>query len=323
MTINWPTMALDKTVQHILIKRGYRLAGNHSGVKLCHWLKQSLLHDRACYKQEFYGISSHRCLQMTPTVDHCNQHCLFCWRHHNSSGMRPDEVDEPEIILEKIIEGQKNLTTGFKGEARCSKKMWEESQKPNQVAISLAGEPTLYSRLGEFIALCHKRGMTTFLVTNGTMPKALEMLDPLPTQLYVTVAAPNEEIYKKLCIPTFPKGWQLLNQTLELLPSLKGRTRTTIRHTLVEKWNFDLKYVDDYAKLDQKADPTFVEPKGFVLVGESRQHFHLDNMPKHADILEFGQRLGDRMGMIIAAERADSKVAVLAKDKKGLKIPGL
>jgi len=316
-------MVLDKAVEHILVKRGYRMAGNHSGVKLCHWLRESMLRGRPCYKQEFYGIKSHRCLQMTPTVDHCNQHCLFCWRHHNSSDMKPEEIDEPEKVLDKCILGQRNLTTGFKGDPRVPREMWKESQEPTQVAISLAGEPTLYPRLGELIEVCHKRGMTTFLVTNGTMPKALERLDPLPTQLYVTVAAPNEEIYKKLCIPAFPNGWKLLNDTLELLPSLKGRTRTTIRHTLVEGWNFDLKYVDDYARLDEKADPQFVEPKGFVLVGESRQHFHLDNMPKHADIVEFGKRLGDKLGLGIAAERSDSKVVVLARDKKDLRIPGL
>jgi wyosine [tRNA(Phe)-imidazoG37] synthetase (radical SAM superfamily) len=29
---------------------------------------------------EFYGIRSHRCLQMTPVVDQCTHNCLFCWR---------------------------------------------------------------------------------------------------------------------------------------------------------------------------------------------------------------------------------------------------
>jgi wyosine [tRNA(Phe)-imidazoG37] synthetase (radical SAM superfamily) len=60
-----------------------------------------------------------------------------------------------------------------------------------------------------------------------------------------------------------------------------------------------------------------------VLVGESRQHFHLDNMPAHKDIVAFGQKLGDSLGYEIAAERADSRVVVLAKDKKMLRIPGL
>jgi wyosine [tRNA(Phe)-imidazoG37] synthetase (radical SAM superfamily) len=46
-------------------------------------------------------------------------------------------------------------------------------------------------------------------------------------------------------------------------------------------------------------------------------------MPKHADIVEFGKRLGDRLGLGIAAERSDSKVVVLARDKKDLRIPGL
>lgn len=316
-------MVLDEAVSHILKKRGYKLAGSHSGVKLCHWLRQSLLKGRHCYKQEFYGISSHRCMQMTPTVDNCNQHCLFCWRHHSSSGIRPEEIDEPEKVLEGCIEGQRTLVTGFKGDPRCDRTMWEEARDPNMVAISLAGEPTLYPRLGEFIELCHKRGMTTFLVTNGTMPKVLERLDPLPTQLYVTVAAPDEETYKRLCIPSFQRGWQLLNETLDLLPSLAGRTRTTVRHTLVAGWNFGMDLVDAYAKLDERADPLFIEPKGFVLVGNSREQMVFDNMPTHDDIVAFGRALGDRLGYEFAGERADSKVVVLARDKKRLRIPGI
>ena len=39
-------------------------------------------------------------------------------------------------------------------------------------------------------------------------------------------------------------GWNQINQTLELLPSLD--TRTVIRHTLVKNWNMKDKYVGKY-----------------------------------------------------------------------------
>lgn len=100
------------------------------------------------------------------------------------------------------------MVSGFGGDPRCSKEMWLEAREPKQVAISLSGEPTLYPMLGDFIELCKRRGMTTFLVTNGTTPEILEKLDPLPTQLYVTVAAPNEEVYKRICVPRIPDGWE-------------------------------------------------------------------------------------------------------------------
>jgi len=308
---------MNKDLEKILIKQQYRIVGNHSGVKLCHWMRQKLLYNRSCYKERFYGISCHRCLQMTPTVDQCNQDCLFCWRHHSEFKLEREKLDEPEKILEYALLGQRILLTGFKGDQRCNVRYWGEAQQPNQVAISLAGEPMLYPFLGDFIALCHRKNMTTFLVTNGTRPKALEKLETLPTQLYVTVAAPNESIYKTLCRPRGGNGWNRILSTLELLPSLN--TRTVIRHTLVDEYN--LKNVEDYAKLDEKAQPTFIEPKGYMFVGHSRQVLSLSNMPQHSVIRNFGSKLANLLGYQVLDEKADSRVVLLGKDRNDMKIP--
>jgi len=101
------------------------------------------------------------------------------------------KIDEPEFLLEKCIEAQRSLISGFKGDERCDLNLWKEACNPNQVAISLTGEPTFYPQLGEFIELCRKKVMTSFLVTNGTTPDELAKLETIPTQLYVTIAAPN------------------------------------------------------------------------------------------------------------------------------------
>lgn len=295
-------------LRKILEKQQYRVHNDHAGVKLCHWMRQSLLHGRSCYKQDFYGIRSHRCLQMTPVVTKCNQRCLFCWRVQGFESEVTDWSD-PEEMLDALIDHQRALISGFKGDNRCSPDMFNEAREPRHVAISLAGEPTLYPRLGELIEVCHRRGLTTFLVTNGTMPGVLEELTPLPKQLYVTVAAPNEEIYKRLCVPLIPEGWDRLNRTLELLPSLD--TRTVIRHTLVKDWN--LGWEELYARLDRKAEPLFVEPKAFVFVGGSRGRLSLANMPSHADILEFSRRLGSHTGMEVLKEKPDSRVVLLGR----------
>ncbi len=299
-----------------LEKQHYRIVGQHSGVKLCHWLKETLIRGRTCYKNTFYGIDSHRCLQMTPTIDQCTQSCLFCWRFQGFSETRLHEVDDPEFIIEESIKAQRVLLTGFKGDPRVKREMWEEAQDPKHVAISLTGEPTLYPRLGELIEAAHKRGMSTFLVTNGTTPKVLENLDPLPSQLYVTVASPNEEIHRKLEVPLIPKAWENIMKTLELLPSLD--TRKVIRHTLVKGWN--LGWVDEYAKLDNIASPDFIEPKGYVFVGASRQRMTIDNMPSHQEIREFAAALSERTGYEILRERSDSRVLVMGHDKKELKL---
>ena len=305
---------MNTELRKILQKQRYAIVGNHSGVKLCHWMRQSLLFKRECYKQTFYGIQSHRCLQMTPAINQCTHMCLFCWRHQGFTEKEFKDIDDPTYILDKSIEAQRRLITGFKGDERCDQKKWNEANDPNMVACSLSGEPTLYPKLGAFFEECHKRDMTTFLVTNGTNPDALEKLDPLPTQLYVSIVAPNKDVYKKVCSPLISDGWEKIMQTLELLPSLD--TRTVIRHTLVQGWNMDDTHIEQYAKLDERASPMFIEPKGYVFVGYSRKRMNLSNMPSHESVHHFGTKLADCLGYNLSMEKADSRVVLLTEQQK-------
>ncbi|MBR2348728.1 MAG: 4-demethylwyosine synthase TYW1 [Candidatus Methanomethylophilaceae archaeon] len=297
---------MDQAYKDLLIKQQYRLHNDHAAVKLCHWMKESMLHERHCYKQDFYGISSHRCLQMTPAINECSHMCTFCWRVQEND-FEVKDWSEPKEMLDALIAHQRKLITGFKGDPRCSPEMFEEACNPNQVAISLAGEPITYPYLSEFIEECHRRGMTTFMVTNGTYPERLESLDTLPMQLYVTVAAPNEDVYRSVCRPKVSDGWEKIMKTLEMMPSLE--TRTVIRHTLVKDVN--LGWIDDYARLDRLADPDLVEPKGYVFVGGSRKRLSMACMPSFEEIKDFSRQLGDRIGMELIKERADSRVVLL------------
>jgi tRNA wybutosine-synthesizing protein 1 len=301
---------MDERTKEHLERQQYRIVGDSGAVKLCHWMRQKLIYSRPCYKEEFYGIHSHRCLQMTPAVNVCNERCLFCWRFHGMTDFEGRKYPDPEELLEGCLREQRLLVSGFKGDSRCNPDLWEEARLPDQVAISLSGEPTLYPQLGEFIGLCNRRGMTTFLVTNGSTPKVLERLSALPTQLYVTVAAPNRDLFERLCVPQFPRAWDNLMETLRLLPSLS--TRTVIRHTLVDGWNIG--WEEEYARLDEIARPLFIEPKGYVFVGDSRTRMTIENMPPHSSVKEFSTRLADRLSMDLLAEREDSRV-VLVGDK--------
>jgi len=297
--------------KEILKKQGYAIVGEHSGVKLCHWMRQKLFYGRVCYKEAFYGISTHRCLQMSPAVSHCTQMCVFCWRNQQFTKEKIEKPDEPEKIIEEAIKAQRRLLTGFKGDKRCNLELWKEAQEPNQVAISLSGEPTIYPLLSDLIEGFRKRGFTTFLVTNGTMPEAIENLDSLPTQLYVTIAAPSEEIYRKTCLPLRKENWKKLMQTLALFPSLD--CRKVVRHTLVKNWNFG--WVKEYAKLDLIAEPHFIETKAYVFVGGSRKRLSFDCMPLHAEIMEFAKELAKETGYEIIGEKGDSRVALLSSGK--------
>lgn len=311
---------MDAQKKAVLEKQHYKIIGEHSAVKVCHWTKEKMTHDRGCYKQSFYGIESHRCMQMTPTAAQCSENCMFCWRFQDFEEDKIEVEDDPKFILEGAIEAQRKLMSGYKGDPRVSPEKWQETQMPKHVAISLTGEPTAYSRLGEYIELCHKAGMTTFLVTNGTNPDVLRKLDPLPTQLYVTIAAPSKEMFTKVCAPIRSNAWEQLMETLSLLPSLD--TRKVIRHTLVKDWT--LGFEEQYARLDRTADPHFIESKGYVNVGYSRERLTMKNMPSHEEIRTFTAKLAAKLGNYeLRSERRDSRVTLLVKNGVDRWLPGL
>ena len=105
--------SVNPKLNGILKKQHYAIVGEHSGVKLCHWMRQSLLFKRECYKQTFYGIQSHRCMQMTPSINQCNQMCLFCWRHQGFTEKVFKEIDNPKYILNKSKCQEKSIFTQF------------------------------------------------------------------------------------------------------------------------------------------------------------------------------------------------------------------
>ncbi len=307
---------MENAYSQIYRKQHYGLVGKHSAVKVCHWTKSEITGGPGCYKGDFYGIKSHQCVQMTPALNSCTENCSFCWRFQGFDGMHISDEDDPEFILEESIKAHKKLISGFKGNPKVSPEKWEEADNPKHIAISLTGEPTLYSRLGEFIALARKRGISTFLVTNGTLPMVLEKLDPLPTQLYVTTAGPTKQIFNEVLNPAIGNAWENFNRTLEILPSLD--TRKVIRHTLVKDVN--MPFVNEYAKLDAIADPDFIESKGYVHVGQSITRLGIENMPSHDYVVEFSRQLGGILGYHFSGERRDSRVTLLAKDPSKAKI---
>jgi len=301
---------LDLEERNKFEKQHYKVVGGHSAAKICLWTKKSLRGEGVCYKEKFYGIESHRCLQMTPALQYCTENCVFCWRTTNFTEPGPEVTwDEPEDIVPGLIEAQRLLLSGFGGFEGVDEKKLAESKNPNQAAISLSGEPTLYPKLSGLIEELQKRDFTTFLVSNGTNPDALEKLEPLPTQLYVSLAAPNEETFKKICNPLVACGWERLNETLELFPSLD--TRKVLRLTLTKGLNMEKE--GEYAKLIGKAEPDFIEAKAFMYLGGSRARLCRDNMPSHGEIKKFAKKLSDETGYNISNEKEDSRVVLLKR----------
>jgi tRNA wybutosine-synthesizing protein 1 len=305
-----------------LRKQKYHLIGAHSAVKRCKWLYESIVNNRPCYKQKFYGIQSHRCIQMTPSLYYCTQQCLFCWRAQSGDmqlrwdEMRNPNKDTPEQIVEGCFKAQEKIISGYKGNEKTDWRKFQEAQRPKQVAISLTGEPTLYEPLGELIRLFHQKGLTTFLVTNGNLPSKLSKLCQEPTQLYVSLCAPNEEVYRRVCRPQFPAAWTKLNETLGLLQSF--RCPTVIRMTMVKDHNMD--QIDGYAKLVEKAQPTYIEAKAYMHIGFSNLRLGFDRMPMHDEVREFAVKLAEKTGYKVINDAPESRVVLLSKLEKATQV---
>lgn len=304
---------MDAKLVSLFRKQKYQLIGNHSATKMCTWARKAVKGEGSCYKQKFYGIQSHRCIQMTPCVDCCTHRCIFCWRAVEFTETRMKNPDDPEVILDKLIQAQKIMLSGYGGVQHDEEK-YKEANEPKHIAISLSGEPTLYPFLGELIQLAHKRGMTTFLVTNGTQPKVLESLNPLPTQLYVTLPAPDEPTYLKTCNP-IKNYWKQILETLELLQSLD--TRTAVRLTLVRGIN--MKDPEKYGKLIKKGMPWFIEPKAYMHLGFSTFRLEGDRMPDFSEIEKFSQELSQETGYEFNDSSEISRVSLLVRDSQAAK----
>ncbi len=310
----------DPLVQ-ALRKHKYHRIGAHSAVKRCKWFYEALTTGRSCYKQKFYGINSHQCIQMSPALFYCTQQCLFCWRAQNVDlqiswdEMRLPKWDPPEQIVQGILKAQDRILTGYKAHPKTNLQKFREAQRPKHVAISLTGEPTLYEPLGDLLRTIHNKGMTSFLVSNGTLPQKLAKLEVEPTQLYISVCAPDEDTFNRVCRPQVAEAWEQLNNTLELLSSFS--CPTVIRSTLARDKN--MINVNGYAKLLTKAQPTYIEVKAYMHVGFSAMRLGFESMPSHDEIRGFAQRLADMTGYRVIDESADSRVVLLSKREKAMR----
>ena len=304
---------ISPELRKLLENQQYAFIGRHSAIKICEWTKKSLRDEGFCYKQKFYGIQSHRCCQITPSVGFCQNRCIFCWRPiEYTEGIKlTGKLDSPKELIKNAIKAQQKQLIGFKGNKKVNKKKLEESMHPNQFAISLAGEPTLYPKLNGLIKEIKKIKATSFLVTNGLQPDVLKKLNPLPTNLYISLDAPNEKLFMKIDRPVIKDAWKKLNKSLEIMS--KTKTTTVIRLTLIR--NMNIVEPENYAKLIKKASPNFVELKAYMFVGFSRLRLDMSNMPLHFEIKDFAKQLVRYLpNYRIKDEKKESRVVLLARD---------
>ena len=179
--------------------------------------------------------------------------------------------------MDGAIKAHVELLQGFKGNPKSVEEKLKSMEKPLHFAISLTGEPTMYPRLPEMIDYITEKGMTAFLVTNGTIPEMVErLIEHQPTQLYISVYGSNKEMHQRTANPITKDAWENLNKSLSMMHKFK---RNVMRLTLVRGFNF--MDPEGYAKLAEKYNPMFIECKGFAFVGHSQERLEVHNMPYH------------------------------------------
>ncbi len=304
---------MDSAYRKLLEKQGYKFIGEHSACKTCHYTASSIAGKATCYKQKFYGIQSHRCVQMTVAANFCNMDCVFCWRKRNNSPF--GKVDDPVELVDRAVQAQMKALSGFGGNPHADRQKFVESKQPLHFAISLNGENTAYPKLGEFITELNRRGYTSFLVTNGQLPEVLAKIPP-PTQLYISVSAPNEELFKSVDKPMYRDGWQRLLKSLDILKRLReqGKTRTVIRLTLIKGLTMLPEYAGQFAELVKRANPMFIECKSYMWVGTSKERLEKGNMASHGEIREFAKLVGNSCGYKLVDEQEESRVVLLMQE---------
>jgi tRNA wybutosine-synthesizing protein 1 len=291
---------------------------NESSIQVCEWNKKAIRTngEKHCYKQDFYGADTLSCHQIAPNTFWCNNSCIFCWRPKEYMFGKVKKEVLPDVMIEGLIKARKKLLQGFYGSVK--KEVVDASLKQKHWAISLSGEPTLYKHLPKLIKLLKNRPQTetVFLVTNGQNPKALMKLKKekvLPTQLYLSLQAPNKTLYKKISCNVEKNGWKNYLTSLAMLKLLG--TRTVIRLTLIKGLNDDEKTLKEFSELLEATSSDFVEIKSYMWLGLSRQRLKKENMPTHEEVKFFAKSLLELMPSYkFESEKIDSRI-VLLKNK--------
>ncbi|KMU74518.1 flavodoxin and radical SAM domain- containing protein [Coccidioides immitis RMSCC 3703] len=298
-----------------LTKQGYTIVGSHSGVKICRWTKSALRGRGSCYKNSFYGIKSHLCMETTPSLS-CSNKCVFCWRH----GTNPVgttwrwKVDPPELIFQGVKEGHYKKIKMMRGVPGVRAERFAEAMRIRHCALSLVGEPIFYPHINEFVSMLHSEHISSFLVCNAQHPDQLAALDRI-TQLYVSIDASNRDSLRKIdqiSGSASSAAWDIIREKTHV-------QRTVYRLTLVKGFNIDDEVVG-YADLVERGLPCFVEIKGVTYCGTSTSAgagLTMQNVPFYEEVAAFAVALNDELnrrglGYGIGAEHSHSCCILLA-----------
>ena len=294
-------LRLPQKVVDSLKKKHYGVYG-HSGVQVCGWTKKSLKDEGVCYKQKFYGIECHSCMEFSPAVMWCQENCTFCWRpmeFMKNIEIDAQKVDDVEDIIENLMIERKKLLSGFKGNEKLNTQKFEETNTPTHFAISLSGEPTMYPKLDKMIEYLKNLNTTksVFVVTNAQIPEFFEKLKQnpksLPTQLYISLESPTKELFQKINKSLYADGWQRFHKSLKIFSTLD--TRKVLRFTQIKGINDTPDLFDKYKTQIELSKADFIEIKAYMHIGMSQNRHTRDQMPEFNEVVDFGKQLCEHL----------------------------
>jgi len=233
------------------------------------------------------------------------------------------DVDSPEEVIEQCVKQRRRLLGGIGGAGDVDRRAFERSfaEFPSHWAISLSGEPMIYPKIGKLVKALrgHKEVKSIFIVTNGQEPDRINQMAKegnLPTQLYISIAACDEALFKKINRSICKDGWQRLNRTLGMLKGLSSlNCRTVIRFTLIKGINDSGEQLKRFAEIFERSKSDFIEVKSYMHLGLSRKRLSRENMPFHDDVGKSAASLLESMPSFKSEDEDERSHIVLLKRK--------
>lgn len=78
--------------------------------------------------------------------------------------------------------------------------------------------------------------------------------------------------------------------------------------------------IEQYAKLIEKTQPTYIEAKAYMHIGFSNLRLGFDNMPMHGEVREFADKLAEASGYRVINEASESRVVLLSKLERPIQL---
>jgi tRNA wybutosine-synthesizing protein 1 len=77
---------------------------------------------------------------------------------------------------------------------------------------------------------------------------------------------------------------------------------------------------EGYAKLIEKANPTYIEPKAYMHVGFSRLRLGYESMPDHQEIRDFAEQVAKETSYNMIDESPESRIVLLSRLEKSIRL---